>query len=123
MFCGKGGVACESCAIVDGERCGTCQGITACYFHNDPLCQPQSPSAVQAAALPGGGAAPAVACGPDNCAGCCDASGTCRPGTHNAFCGAGGGACFPCSPIIDGDSCGICKGVVDCYFPNDPRCF
>jgi hypothetical protein len=47
MFCGKGGVACEACDVLAGERCGVCSGITACYFHNDPLCQPGAAQAAK----------------------------------------------------------------------------
>src|SRR5579884_1884230 len=35
-------------------------------------------------------------CGPATCAGCCDASGACRPGTADVACGAGGRACAAC---------------------------
>lgn len=36
-------------------------------------------------------------CGPSNCAsGCCDESGTCRPGNTQAVCGAGANACVAC---------------------------
>ncbi len=41
-------------------------------------------------------------CGPDNCDGCCDGIGGCRPGTERAFCGTGGEACSLCSG-------GICR--------------
>jgi hypothetical protein len=112
-FCGKGGIACNACAIADGERCGVCQGITACYFHSDPFCQPQVPAAAPLAA-------PDVACGPGNCTGCCDASGVCRPGTGNALCGMGGEACNACSPRIDGTKCETCDGVTACYFLSQP---
>jgi hypothetical protein len=36
-------------------------------------------------------------CGPTNCDGCCDASGTCQAGTTTVACGAQGSTCEACS--------------------------
>lgn len=35
-------------------------------------------------------------CGPDNCSGCCDSSGTCTTGTTSSVCGSGGNLCDVC---------------------------
>jgi hypothetical protein len=40
----------------------------------------------------------APACGPANCNGCCDASGTCVPGNATQACGVGGSRCVFCQP-------------------------
>ena len=37
------------------------------------------------------------ACGPDNCAGCCDANGKCSTAATERVCGLGGGACSECT--------------------------
>lgn len=37
-----------------------------------------------------------VTCGPANCTGCCDTTGTCRAGTENTACGALGASCSDC---------------------------
>ncbi|MBX3126983.1 MAG: hypothetical protein KF718_09715 [Polyangiaceae bacterium] len=60
---------------------------------------------------------PSKGCGPDTCAGCCDALGLCRGGTEQAACGAAGQACASCgsgqcaaSPSSVG---GACQSVTD----------
>jgi hypothetical protein len=37
------------------------------------------------------------ACGPQNCSGCCDATGTCQTGSTLTVCGSGGNVCTDCS--------------------------
>lgn len=58
-----------------GGACESCQGDATCT----------------------GGKCAATACGPDNCAGCCDADGTCNVTATKAACGKGGGACTACA--------------------------
>jgi hypothetical protein len=111
LFCGNGGASCDYCSPrIDGDACGSCNGVITCYFPNDP-CLPTIPPPPPP---------PPPACGPGNCAGCCDASGVCRAGTGNALCGMGGGACDTCSPRIDGTQCETCGGVTACYFLSQP---
>lgn len=45
----------------------------------------------------GGGGGGAPACGPSNCAGCCDYSGVCRTGSDDTACGSAGSVCSSCS--------------------------
>ncbi|MGO9836824.1 MAG: hypothetical protein ACLP1X_21735 [Polyangiaceae bacterium] len=49
-------------------------------------------------------------CGTQNCAGCCDSTGTCQPGTTQDACGAGG------------DICESCTGNTFCEQGALPRC-
>ena len=37
-----------------------------------------------------------IVCGPNNCEGCCDAAGACKPGTTSAVCGKGANTCRAC---------------------------
>jgi hypothetical protein len=64
--CGNGGQNCANCTV-NGLACAA-QGF--CYSGRH--------------------------CGPDNCAGCCTASGECRPGTSSLSCGQYGGLCENC---------------------------
>jgi len=52
-------------------------------------------------------APPVTTCGPDNCAGCCDANGACSTADANSACGAGGAACTACtgSKVCDKGQC------------------
>ncbi len=56
------------------------------------------------------GCGPTTKCGPGNCSGCCDASGTCQTGDSNVACGSGGLLCAGCS---QGLTCnvGLCSTV------------
>ncbi len=65
--CGGGGAACANCAS-DGKGCVS------------GVCQGAPPP-----------------CSASTCAGCCDAAGTCQPGTTTKQCGASGKACEACA--------------------------
>lgn len=60
-----------------------------------------SGSGTSTASGSGGSGGTSDPCGPDNCSGCCDASGDCLQGDANAACGDGGEACSACE-----DACG-----------------
>jgi len=49
-----------------------------------------------------------IPCGPSNCTGCCDSTGTCQPGSAPGACGTAGATCTNCPT---GDTCasGVCK--------------
>ncbi len=67
------------------------------------------------------------ACGPANCAGCCDATGACQAGSSTAACGLGGGSCAVCRNSANATAfcaAGVCgnrcnTGFHDC---GDGRC-
>jgi hypothetical protein len=74
-----------------------------------------------------------VACGPDNCDGCCDGDGGCRPGSERAFCGIAGESCSICIggrceayECVVGDPCGpdncdgCCDASGDCLTGTEP---
>lgn len=119
--CGFGGNQCKDCTL--GGL--VCNGMGACV-PPPPLCNPQTcPSGcctgnvcavgTQDTSCGTGGAqcqncqammetckgqtcVPIVTtCTPQNCAGCCDAQGTCQPGFLNGQCGQNGAACVNCS--------------------------
>jgi hypothetical protein len=61
-------------------------------------------------------------CGPANCGGCCDATGTCVDGTVASACGQDGGTCSACDSSLRcvKNSCGMplcttanCSGCCD----------
>lgn len=52
-----------------------------------------------------GGVIAPPACGPANCAGCCDSAGVCRTGTETSACGTFGLACVTCSFICNAGAC------------------
>lgn len=66
---------------------------------------------------------PPPACSPANCDGCCDASGSCRPGTSNGECGSDGEQCESCSST--GLQCsvpgGYCAFVPSCSSATCPN--
>src|SRR5690606_5693809 len=51
-------------------------------------------------------------CGPETCAGCCDAGGACQQGSMDAACGMGGGACGDCAAASETCGNGQCIPVV-----------
>lgn len=55
-----------------------------------------------------------VHCGPENCAGCCTATGECRPGSSSTECGSFGNLCENCGAL--GETCqgGTCSDGNDC---------
>jgi hypothetical protein len=67
-----------------GGACESCQGTATC---TDGKCT--------------------TVCGPDNCAGCCNANGTCSTANANNACGSGGAACTACtgSKVCDKGQC------------------
>jgi hypothetical protein len=69
-------------------------------------------------------------CGPGNCNGCCDATGTCQGGTTSAACGQNGGSCAACATdrccitaTGAGNGPGTCDGYRSCpgCCSNDPN--
>ncbi len=77
--CGDDGVCRKSTDLLhcglDGGHCVGCPSGTACQK---------------------GACVVAPTCGPQNCAGCCDANGNCNAGMSNANCGVGGVQCTSC---------------------------
>jgi hypothetical protein len=73
-----------------------------------------------------------VTCGPDTCAGCCDANGVCQTGGTQSACGSNGGACADCGAqacngVFQGNEfinqCGMCG--INCPPPipgQPPEC-
>lgn len=53
-------------------------------------------------------------CGPDNCAGCCDATGVCRPGSANVNCGQFGKLCDNCSAKFQTCAGQVCTTGTNC---------
>lgn len=87
---GGSGAACEGCAgccedgiCKDGVEAGACgSGGGACESCNGGATCREGKCV--------------AACGPDTCAGCCDADGQCRAGSSSGACGSGGEACTSC---------------------------
>lgn len=50
-------------------------------------------------------------CGPQNCKGCCDATGVCRTGNETNACGTAGVKCLPCGDLGFGCINGTCQGT------------
>ena len=48
-------------------------------------------------------------CAPDNCSGCCDASGVCQPGNQAADCGTLGNTCATCNVGQTCNAIGVCS--------------
>lgn len=107
-------LSCSFLLLVLGSACGG--------QADDSTVNAERPSAALRSVATPDQVSPAVVCGPDTCAGCCDANGVCRGGGLPMFCGKGGVACDSCS-VVDGERCGVCNGITACYFANDPRCF
>ncbi|MBK7586460.1 MAG: hypothetical protein IPI67_40515 [Myxococcales bacterium] len=138
LSCGAGGKACEACVSpkkcgVPGNYCaylpscgaltcpfGCCDSKGQCQVGNSDTecgvngtaCGDCTKSGLSCA--PQGYCYKGPHCGPDNCAGCCDATGQCRPGSNNAFCGQFGGLCDNCS--AKGKSCAgqVCSSGGNC---------
>lgn len=94
--CGKGGAQCQSCTALNE----TCTGQT---------CVPVVTN-----------------CTPQNCAGCCDGTGTCQPGFLNNQCGQNGTACVNCQS--QGSTCDtavmprVCKNMQTTCPATYPSC-
>lgn len=63
----------------------------------------------------GPGETPAVACGGQACAGCCDTALACQPGNTNTVCGASGAACEDCAQAGGTCMAGGCAGTSSSY--------
>ncbi len=119
--CGVGGQACAACVspkkcTIPGNYCaylptcgpltcpdGCCDAQGQCQEGNSDVecgvsgtsCGDCTKSGLHCA--PQGFCYQGAHCGPDNCAGCCDGTGQCRPGAANQFCGQYGKLCDNCS--------------------------
>lgn len=103
LTCGVGGVECVAC---DGVRADNCSAQGVCACGGGPVCTGNSVDrCVGGQCLCGSGPACGAGqvcmdgqcrCTPGSCPdGCCDGN-VCRPGTEQAACGKGGGACEAC---------------------------
>jgi hypothetical protein len=114
--CGNGGEACQSCPVLgfatcdatrhacsnevpqcDAETCPGCCVGTSCFAGTDPDVCGVGGAACQSCPSGGCNAGHCSACGPANCAGCCDANGTCDPGFLDTQCGGAGSVCVDCT--------------------------
>jgi hypothetical protein len=88
--CGQYGAACHDCTL-GGQTC------------NVGACQSGSTGTDAGGATGGGGCS-------TSCAGCCDSSGTCQPGTSQSACGDGtpGDLCQDCWPLVCDPNFGGC---------------
>ncbi|MCC6217852.1 MAG: hypothetical protein IT376_23540 [Polyangiaceae bacterium] len=119
--CGSAGEACESCAV-NGRECtqpgsycaffptcgpfscpsGCCAASGQCLVGQSDSACGDGGSACQDCAASGQTCAPqgfcysGPSCGPHNCAGCCTATGECRPGSASQNCGQYGALCDNC---------------------------
>ena len=134
--CGSGGASCQACDA--GETCnaGSCEADATpgeCTPEScDGCCMMGECMAGDTNDACGGGGLGCLscreptmchegscveeipeACGPNNCAGCCDPSGACAPGDTRAACGLGGGACVDCN-----DTGEMCGGDGTCAAPT-----
>ena len=117
--CGSGGTACVVCDSASGELCdenecvppppcsaescdGCCNAAGECVTTaSDNACGSGGGECVDCTLSDGTCTAEKTCkapCGPENCMGCCDESGTCISGTTNAVCGGNGEACQACGP-------------------------
>lgn len=140
--CGAGGVACSNCSA-QGRKCNqpgsycafipTCGSVTcpsgccdakgACRDGRaDHACGAGGQicsdcSASSRSCAPQGFCYQGKHCGPDNCAGCCTATGECVPGSASEACGQYGALCDNCS--TQGEACQgqVCRGSSTCPMP------
>jgi hypothetical protein len=125
--CGAGGQDCQACAYPTkcskpGNYCaylptcgplscpyGCCDGSGQCRDGNtDAACGISGQSCSDCTksgfhCAPQGFCYTGPHCGPDTCAGCCDATGQCRNGATGGFCGQYGNLCDNC--VAKGETC------------------
>lgn len=114
--CGKGGQVCKGCAVNEACTAGVCvpaancgpANCAGCCIGNDVCAVGNQNTAcglvgIQCNNCAGmgkvcqGGSCQVPACGPLNCAGCCEGN-TCVLGTQDNACGQNGAACNDCVP-------------------------